>query len=165
MRKKTLAWILAAMLMLTGCSQAGEPEEESSSLPAEDETSSQEESLEESSAEERTPLEEDLSIPGAISINFYDIYFEKEFTSEYDESAETYTNRYYCTGKLPADTNFSELPVLIEFNGDYLKIDGETMAVESPVMIMLDFKNSSHEMEVGFEESSRVYEVSAVSRD
>ena len=59
------------------------------------------------------------------------------------------TNSYSATLDLPEAREISALPVVIEFNGDSLKIDGYFFSDESPAMVYLDYANGvTHDITV-----------------
>lgn len=109
---------------------------------------------------ERTEIDEELAVPGSIYLTYYDCYFTVEVAAVYDEQSGENQQVYYAHAILPKDTDLSALPVLISFNGSMLLLDGESVALEPPVMLLMDFSNGTrHQIEVQYDGGQRVYTV------
>ena len=90
--------------------------------------------------EQRVILDADLSQPGAICMQYRDLSFEIEQLQITDKESGVVTNSYSATLDLPEAREISALPVVIEFNGDSLKIDGYFLSDESPAMVYLTMR-------------------------
>lgn len=102
--------------------------------------------------EQRVILDADLSQPGAICMQYRDLSFEIEQLQITDKESGVVTNSYSATLVLPEAREISALPVVIEFNGDSLKIDGYFFSDESPAMVYLDYANGvTHDITVTFD--------------
>lgn len=108
-------------------------------------------------------LDADLSQPGAICMQYRDLSFEIEQLQITDKESGVVTNSYSATLDLPEAREISALPVVIEFNGDSLKIDGYFFSDESPAMVYLDYANGvTHDITVTFDGCEKTV-VSSVS--
>ncbi len=102
--------------------------------------------------EQRVILDADLTQPGAICMQYRDLSFEIEQLQSTDKESGVVTNSYSATLVLPEAREISVLPVVIEFNGDSLKIDGYFFSDESPAMVYLDYANGvTHDITVTFD--------------
>lgn len=109
---------------------------------------------------ERVEIDEELAVPGAIYLTYYDYYFTVEVAAVYDEQSGESAQAYYAHVMLPNDVDLSALPVLISFNGTRLLLNGEAVALEPPVMLQLDFSGGAqHEITVECDNGQRVYTV------
>ena len=102
--------------------------------------------------EQRVILDADLTQPGAICMQYRDLSFEIEQLQITDKESGVVTNSYSATLDLPEAREISALPVVIEFNGDSLKIDGYFFSDKSPAMVYLDYANGvTHDITVVLE--------------
>lgn len=80
---------------------------------------------------------------------YRDLSFEIEQLQITDKESGIVTNSYFATLDLPDEREVSALPVVIEFNGDSLKIDGYTLSDESPAIAYLNYSNgATHDITV-----------------
>lgn len=109
---------------------------------------------------ERVEIDEELAVPGAIYLTYYDYYFTVEVAAVYDGQSGETVQEYFAHAILPGDVDLSALPVLISFNGTRLLLNGEAVALEPPVMLQLDFSGGAqHEIMVEYDNGQRIYTV------
>ena len=138
--KKLLPIILAVMLILTGCGRGNTAADE----PAVDEVEQTPQSTaqpEEQLIERRIEITGDISQPGTMAIMCSEGYWRTWRVETADQNGEVKEYRYEIESMLPQDAEPSAVPVTITFNGDMLKVEGETIAMESPIQLMLNIEN------------------------
>lgn len=138
--RKLLPIILAFMLMLTGCGRGDTAADE----PAVDEIEQTPQSTvqpEEQLIERRIEITGDISQPGTMAIMCSEGYWRTWRVETADQNGEVKEYRYEIESMLPQDAEPSAVPVTITFNGDMLKVDGEAIAMESPMQLMLNIED------------------------
>ncbi len=138
--RKLLPIILAFMLMLTGCGRG----DTAADKPAVDEVEQTPQSTvqpEEQLIERRIEITGDISQPGTMAIMCSEGYWRTWRVETADQNGEVKEYRYEIESMLPQDAELSAVPVTITFNGDMLKVEGETIAMESPMQLMLNIEN------------------------
>lgn len=138
--RKLLPIILAFMLMLTGCGRGDTAADE----PAVDEIEQTPQSTvqpEEQLIERRIEITGDISQPGTMAIMCSEGYWRTWRVETADQNGEVKEYRYEIESMLPQDAEPSAVPVTITFNGDMLKVEGEAIAMESPMQLMLNIEN------------------------
>jgi hypothetical protein len=105
---------------------------------------------------------DDITQPWALSMQYYDIYFSLEEVSLLDNNTGEMEASYYAAGTFSPDMDLTRIPILVNFNGDCLTVDGDFVAATSPTMILFDFSNGrTHEIGVSHEGEVRIYTASA----
>lgn len=138
--RKLLPIILAVMLMLTGCGRGNTAADE----PAVDEIEQTPQSTvqpEEQLIERRIEITGDISQPGTMAIMCSEGYWRTWRVETADQNGEVKEYRYEIESMLPQDAEPSAVPVTITFNGNMLKVEGETIAMESPIQLMLNIED------------------------
>lgn len=138
--RKLLPIILAVMLMLTGCGRGNTAADE----PAVDEIEQTPQSTvqpEEQLIERRIEITGDISQPGTMAIMCSEGYWRTWRVETADQNGEVKEYRYEIESMLPQDAEPSAVPVTITFNGNMLKVEGETIAMESPMQLMLNIED------------------------
>lgn len=138
--RKLLPIILAFMLILTGCGRGDTAADE----PAVDEIEQTPQSTvqpEEQLIERRIEITGDISQPGTMAIMCSEGYWRTWRVETADQNGEVKEYRYEIESMLPQDAEPSAVPVTITFNGDMLKVEGEAIAMESPMQLMLNIEN------------------------
>ena len=138
--KKLLPITLAIMLILTGCGRGNTAADE----PAVDEIEQTPQSTvqpEEQLIERRIEITGDISQPGTMAIMCSEGYWRTWRVETADQNGEVKEYRYEIESMLPQDAEPSAVLVTITFNGDMLKVEGETIAMESPMQLMLNIEN------------------------
>lgn len=138
--RKLLPIILAIMLILTGCGRGDTAADE----PAVDEIEQTPQSTvqpEEQLIERRIEITGDISQPGTMAIMCSEGYWRTWRVETADQNGEVKEYRYEIESMLPQDAEPSAVPVTITFNGDMLKVEGEAIAMESPMQLMLNIEN------------------------
>lgn len=138
--RKLLPIILAVMLMLTGCGRGNTAADE----PAVDKIEQTPQSTvqpEEQLIERRIEITGDISQPGTMAIMCSEGYWRTWRVETADQNGEVKEYRYEIESMLPQDAEPSAVPVTITFNGDMLKVDGEAIAMESPMQLMLNIED------------------------
>ena len=138
--RKLLPIILAVILMLTGCGMGNTAADE----PAVDEIEQTPQSTvqpEEQLIERRIEMTGDISQPGTMAIMCSEGYWRTWRVETADQNGEVKEYRYEIESMLPQDAEPSAVPVTITFNGDMLKVDGEAIAMESPMQLMLNIED------------------------
>ena len=110
----------------------------------------------------RSEMVDDITQPWALSMQYYDIYFSLEEVSLLDNNTGEMEASYYAAGTFSPDMDLTRIPILVNFNGDCLTVDGDFVAATSPTMILFDFSNGrTHEIGVSHEGEVRIYTASA----
>ena len=138
--RKLLPIILAVMLMLTGCGRGNTAADE----PAVDEIEQTPQSTvqpEEQLIERRIEITGDISQPGTMAIMCSEGYWRTWRVETADQNGEVKEYRYEIESMLPQDAEPSAVPVTITFNGNMLKVEGEAIAMESPMQLMLNIED------------------------
>ena len=138
--RKLLPIILAFMLILTGCGRGDTAADE----PAVDEIEQTPQSTvqpEEQLIERRIEITGDISQPGTMAIMCSEGYWRTWRVDTADQNGDMIEYRYEIESMLPQDAEPSAVPVTITFNGDMLKVEGEAIAMESPMQLMLNIEN------------------------
>ena len=138
--KKLLPIILAVMLALVGCVRGDTVADE----PAVDEVEQTPQSTaqpEEQLIERRIEITGDISQPGTMAIMCSEGYWRTWRVETAGQNGEVKEYRYEIESMLPQDAEPSAVPVTITFNGNMLKVEGETIAMESPMQLMLNIEN------------------------
>lgn len=138
--RKLLPIILAVMLMLTGCGMGNTAADE----PAVDEIEQTPQSTvqpEEQLIERRIEMTGDISQPGTMAIMCSEGYWRTWRVETADQNGEVKEYRYEIESMLPQDAEPSAVPVTITFNGNMLKVEGEAIAMESPMQLLLNIED------------------------
>lgn len=138
--RKLLPIILAVMLILTGCGRGDTAADE----PAVDEIEQTPQSTvqpEEQLIERRIEITGDISQPGTMAIMCSEGYWRTWRVETADQNGEVKEYRYEIESMLPQDAEPSAVPVTITFNGNMLKVEGEAIAMESPMQLMLNIED------------------------
>lgn len=136
--RKLLPIILAFMLMLTGC---GRGEEGIVQILEDKQTLQSAAQPEEQLIERRIEMTGDISQPGTMAIMCSEGYWRTWRVETADQNGEVKEYRYEIESMLPQDAEPFAVSVTVMFNGNMLKVDGETISMESPMQLMLNIED------------------------